>query len=491
MKLPKSLRCLSFSVILVFISACNPDNSPVTVSWENPHYFSYNSKPIILISSDHTYFAVIAEDFDYVKFIDKLAAFGNNFTRIYPGAHPVQYINQPRIFPWVKEPSGRYNLDLWDENYFKRLHSFMSYAQSKGVIVDLVLFNGFGLDSKKQYQWRWEWSPLNDSMNTQDGVGTKRDYFCTLEEPKLVEYQKAYVRKLVMELNKYNNLIYDIADEPDFFNAISDSLVNPWINVMMDEVINTESSLPKKHLISETFHPSLENNGIHWGADSRTNWISVEYSNGLQHFEKQYSYNKPYVQIETTTPVLNPLGFWKWEYGPDASRIHSWAFLVAGGAGFMEFNDDYDSQFPAGRPPTDTILKQKKVLKDFLHRFDFVKMKHFTDFKGINGYITPKDTTGIPWGTGIAEPGKQYTIYICHSYLKMIPQEPGYFKAVPGSYCDSIVLRNVPANSYGIEWINPADGALIKSFNIDHNGGDLVLHTADYKIDIALKMTAN
>jgi hypothetical protein len=367
----------------------------------------------------------------------------------------------------------------------------MSYAQSKDVIVDIVFFNGFGLDSEKEYQWRWEWSPLNDSMNVQDGVGTKRDYFCTLEEPKLVEYQKSYVRKLVTELNKYDNLIYDIADEPDFFNAIPDSLVNPWINVMMDEVIKTEASLPKKHLISETFHPSLENNGIHWGNDPRTGWISVEYSTGLQQFEKQYSYNKPYVQIETTTPVLNPLGFWKWEYGPDASRIHSWAFLVAGGAGFMEFNDDYDSQYPAGRPPTDIILAQKKVLMDFLYSFDFLKMKHFTDFTGVNRFVTSKDSSGIPWGTCMAEPGRQYAVYISHSYLKSIHNKPGYFKPVPGLYRDSIIIKNVPPDTYIADWKNPADGLLINSVNINHPGGDLILYTPDYKIDISLKMVAD
>ena len=233
-------------------ASCRHIDKIIKVHSENPHYFYYEGKPIILLTSDHTYFGVTAADFDYVKFLDKLAAYGNNFTRIYPGPHPVNYTNQPRIFPWKLEKNGEYNLDIWNEDYFKRLHGFMSYAQSKGIIVDIVLFNGFGSDKNHTYQWRWNWSPLKDSNNVQVGVGTKRDYFCTLEEPALVNYEKAYVKKIVTELNQYNNLIYDVADEPDFFGMISDSLVNPWISAMMDVIINTEATLEKKHLVAET-----------------------------------------------------------------------------------------------------------------------------------------------------------------------------------------------------------------------------------------------
>ena len=64
-------------------------------------------------------------------------------------------------------------------------------------------------------------------------------------------------------------------------------------------------------------------------------------------------------------------------------RVHSWAFILAGGAGFMEFNEDFDSQAPDGRATTDTILKQRKVLKDFMYGFEYTKMAHFTDFTGI------------------------------------------------------------------------------------------------------------
>jgi len=493
-----SVSRLSFWVLtcmLLSISACTHNKWTVKADPNNPHYFNYKGKPIILITSDHTYFGVTAADFDYVKFLDKLAANSNNFTRIYPGAFPMNDTNQLFILPWAKDAGGKYDLDVWDTAYFERLHSFMQYAQSKGIIVDICFFNGMGRDSDKSgfKPWRWVRSALNDSNNIQVGVGTKRDYSCTLEEPALVKYEKAYVHKIVSELNQYENLIYDISDEPDLFNKIDDSKVNPWISTLIDEVINTEASMPKKHVIAETYHYSLEDHGKKWGADPLTSWISVEYQYGLDSFAIQYSYNKPYVLIETASPVFNPIrAIWKLGYGIHASRVHSWAFILAGGAGFMEFNEDYDSQAPGGRAITDTILHQKKILKDFMDGLDYTKMYHYTGFIGINNNAIRNDTTGQVWGTSIAEKGRQYALYISHSFLKRLnpTSGPWHYEPVQGSYNEQIALTDIPANSYKVEWINPSEGKLVQTLNIKHTGGDLKLQIPGYSIDIALRMKA-
>ncbi|MFZ5831482.1 MAG: alpha/beta hydrolase [Planctomycetota bacterium] len=479
-------------------------DGPVRVDPQNPHYLNYRGKPIILVVSDHTWFAVTAADYDYARFFDALAANHNNFTRIYPGAHPVNYENQPLIFPWAKSADGRYDLDKWNPAYFERLHALMKYAMEKEVIVDICLFNGWGTDEKKTYQWRWQWCPLNDANNVQDGVGVKRDHQCTLDEPQLVAYQKAYVRKIVSELNRYDNLIYDVADEPDFFNAIDDQKVNLWIDVMMDEIIQAEAALPKRHLIAETFHRSLEDHGKKWGADPRTSWISVEYTTGLEAFASQYAHQKPYVLIETTTPILNPLGFWGAEYGVDSSRVHAWPFMVAGGAGVLEFNDDFDSQAPAGRERTAEILRQRGILRKFIESFDFTRMRRFTGFSGIDAMPkreragadrTPPADLNRAWGTAMAETGRQYALYVSHSYVSSATARvgsagggPGCYKVVPGNYREAVTIKDVPARSYFVEWVNPADGTIVESTNIRHAGGNLSLPTPLFTIDIALRM---
>lgn len=480
---------LTVSMVLTALAAGARGQGPVAVHPANPHYFTYQGKPLLLLTSDHTYFAVTAPDFDYVKFLDTLAAHRNNFTRIYPGAHPVNYTNQPRLFPWKKLPSGKYDLDAWDSDYFKRLHGFMQYARSKSVIVDIVPFNGFGSEARKSYQWRWEWAPLNAANNLQ-GVGTKREHLFTLDEPALVKYEKAYLRKLATELNRYDNLLYDLSDEPDLFNTLDDAKVNPWVGEMMDELIAAEKALPKKHLIAQTYYRSLEDHGKEWGADPRTTWISIEYNGGISAFDRQYAYGKPYVLIETVSPVLNPLGFWKETYGVDASRVHSWAFLLGGGAGFMEFNDDYDSQAPEGREETQTILHQKKLLMDFMDGLDLVRMRRYRDFEGVAKDPGREDSAATAWASAIAEPGKQYALYISRSRVRTVPHGPGYYEVAPGAWQDSLALNNVPAGRYQVDWVNPADLAVVRSATLEHPGGSLRLPGPKYAIDLVLRIKA-
>jgi hypothetical protein len=60
---------------------------PVRKDTDNPHYFAYKGKPLVLITTDHHYGAVINLDFNYVPFLDRLHEYGMNLTRIYPGAY--------------------------------------------------------------------------------------------------------------------------------------------------------------------------------------------------------------------------------------------------------------------------------------------------------------------------------------------------------------------------------------------------------------------
>ncbi len=52
------------------------ESGPVRQHPENLHYFSYKGKPLVLITTDQHYGAVINLDFDYVPFLDRLHEYG-------------------------------------------------------------------------------------------------------------------------------------------------------------------------------------------------------------------------------------------------------------------------------------------------------------------------------------------------------------------------------------------------------------------------------
>ena len=67
--------------------------SPIGKHPANPHYFVYQCKPLVLISTDQHYGAVINLDFDYVPFLDRLREYRLNLTRINPGG----YVEPPHV----------------------------------------------------------------------------------------------------------------------------------------------------------------------------------------------------------------------------------------------------------------------------------------------------------------------------------------------------------------------------------------------------------
>jgi len=48
-------------------------------------------------------------------------------------------------------------------------------------------------------------------------------------------------------------------------------------------------------------------------------------------------------------------------------------------------------------------------------------------------------------------------------------------------------LRPLPG-VYHVEWVNPSSGTVIASTSLDSKGGDTVLETPRYFVDIALRM---
>jgi hypothetical protein len=384
---------------------------------DNPHYMMYKGKPVVLITSDQHYGAVINMDFDYTVFLDVLSTNGMNFTRIYPGAYiekDGEYMkdnnlgprNGRQILPWARttvtgahEVLGGYKLDLdtWNEAYFKRLKDFVSKARDRDIIVDIAFFNGM-------YRDRWAFHPMYHTNNIQ-GVGTC-DYKMvqTLEDRALADRHEAYVKKITEEVIDFENVILDICDEPNI-EGCSPDLYNPWLSRMINAVQEVEKPLQasKKHLIMQTIEPYTKpvpkDSPGDFSSDRRITATAHEYTWGIAHLDTEYEHDRPMVLIETS---YYP-GYYR-DHKIDSSRVEAWEFIVGGGAAFMQLNGLYSTFNPGAKnTENDTLLNQLKILRSFIYSFDFIKMRKDTSFtvEGMSKNIFVR---------AISEPGKQYAI---------------------------------------------------------------------------------
>jgi hypothetical protein len=388
--------------------------------------------------------------------------------------------NGRQILPWIKtdvpgahEVLGGYKFDLdqWNDDYFKRLKDFIIKAQDRNIIVDIAFFNGM-------YPDRWAFQAMYHDNNIQ-GIGNCIfNEVQTLKDTALVSRHVAYVRKITREVNEFDNIILDICDEP-FQDGCKPELYNPWISKMIEAIRSAENLLPNKHLIAQTIDSHTRGGPGDFSADDRVRVLMNEYTWGIANLDKEYVHNKPIVLIET---AYYPF------YDGDkiaASRVEAWEFLVGGGAAFMQLNGLY-STFNPGAAGTENIklLGQLKILKGFINSFDFIRMKQDTDF--IAGKI-PENS----FARAISEPGKQYAFYIHHSQYGCWYWEPmkmgSCYTVMPGNYQDDLAFAFEPG-TYTAQWINPETGAIIDSENFTHEGGKRDFHTPLYKVDIALRM---
>jgi hypothetical protein len=466
-------------------------SSPISACPENPHWFSWRGRPVILVSSGDIYYDVFSPRHDFAGYLDALAAHGSNFTRMYPAGCTafVPQDGDTSILPWVRLDTGAFDLDRWDPAYFRRLHAFMEHAARREIIVDVCLFNGFTKAWAQINNYCWPLMPLNPARNIQGEGCADMDQFTTLQVPANVRRQRDYVRKICTELDRYDNLLYDTSDEPDCYGSIPASLADPWVETVMNEIVSADT---RGHMIAQTHIPPLERGtGRDWCRDRRTSWLNAEYLRAIMDLPTQYDIGRPYVLIETLSPGESPLWDRWWStmglvMSGDfvaQSRIHAWSFLTGGGAGFLEWSAHYHPAGPAAPgEPQATILRQKKVLRDFLYGFAFEKMHRFTGFRGAAAGPTAEPAA---WATAIAEPGNQYALYLNHSSQVSTAGDNGYYAAAQGSYEETLRLE-VPEGSYRVEWIDPSTGRTVASTPVEHAGGACTLRTPRHSIDIAL-----
>jgi hypothetical protein len=497
-------RCFFSRIfVLFYILTVSCKNGPVQVYPANPHYFSYKGHPIVLITSDHHYGAVIDQDFDFVKYLNFLSDNDMNLTRIYPGGmfeptdkylkgNPLGPRPGRQLLPWAfseqtganpslaepGKPSYKYDLDTWNPQYFDRLKAFVELAGKNEIIVEIPFFNGMYADC-------WPLMAMYHGNNIQN-VGQFEAEDCGLftsgddRNKPVMRYQKAYIQKIVTELNTYDNVIYDICDEPSLQGLQDgsiivnpDSIIAPWIIEMKDAFIQAEKSLSKKHLLGQT----VQNLSPDFSKDSWCEWLAAEYVKPAEKaLNMDYETNKPIVNVES-----NYFGtsLTKNAYTADAIRIEGWWFMLAGGAGSINLNGEYYRESESGQLITRSqIAPQRKILKEFMDGLDLSGLTRFTKISG---------TREGAFCNGLAENGKQYAFYLFHGSHDS--EWGANFVPKPGNYVDTLTLNDIPEGVYFVQWYNPSSGAEMGTEKRDWKGGNFTVSTPPYSLDIALKIS--
>ncbi len=98
---------------------------------------------------------------------------------------------------------------------------------------------------------------MNPANNVNGTTDITDKQYLTLDNGNILDYQEKFVRKIVREFNRYDNLIINIINEPWFINGAYPGFSTPpseetkaWIGQVSDWIVEKESNLPNRHLLS-------------------------------------------------------------------------------------------------------------------------------------------------------------------------------------------------------------------------------------------------
>jgi hypothetical protein len=463
---------------------------PIRPHPDNPRYFLFRGKPTLLITSAEHYGAILNEDFDWKKYLDTLARDGMNYTRIFTGS----YVEVPGNFgitrntlapkagrflaPWMRSDQpgyrmggNRFDLSRFNPAYFEKLKAFAAAAAERAIVVEVTLF------CSTYSGVQWEAHPFHPANNINKTRLRDWKKLNTPENAGLLAVQEALTRRIVGELAPFDNVFYELQNEPWADAPVVVEAVNPYIRGAAQRqwpnsvdragarslefqrlaagwIRDEESKLGVRHMVAQNwsnFKDSVP------ALDDGVDMVNFHYA-----FPEAVVWNLA-LRMPIGYDETGFIGFVDADY-----RAQAWRFMLAGGALFnnldysfspgLEDGSDFQPDSPGGGGPA--LRRQLKLLADFMGRLPFLEM-------GPDQTLVAHSPGAL--SQALSRPGQVYALHLKG-------QGP-----VP-------LKLQLPAGSYLISWFFPENGEPAGVQRLDHKGGVLSLTTPDFAEDLAARI---
>jgi hypothetical protein len=461
---------------------------PLRAHPQNPYILEFRGEPTVLHTYGEQYSSVINSAFDFVPYLNVLQRDGMNLTRTFlvgfrllesdSAFSPLSPTPANFVQPWQRRNTqgnaldglGKWDFSTWNEDYFARLNAFAQACSDRGIAIELTFFC-------TQYDSaHWQVSPFNPANNVQ-GLGPANP-FGSLRPANagLFATQEAVVRRIVREVNRFDHIYFEIANEPFWDEpGVKDTEEADFHNRMLAIIRSEESGLPNRHLVAHNYPQQL-------GA----------LSNDFDVINEHYPAPVP------TTPVAGAEALLRDHYSrgrilafdetnttsPTQSRLESWMFILGGG-GIYSGLDVPDIVYTDQNESGDTAFGNAsrgaiRNLATYLSTLDLVGLRR--DLSWVGG--------GLPAGAtlqAMSEPGQQYVAYLHHGKGGITDFQLSY-NPIDSSNKDVSLVVTLPQGTWRAVWTRPVDLVELRTEVFTHSGGTRSLAALTYQEDVALRM---
>ena len=490
----------------------------ISIHKDNPKIFSFRSMPLVLVCATEHYGAVMNRPFDFEKYLSDAADKKQTLTRLFLLFRELQSAWNPYstckpesteyLSPFERTGPGtafdglpKYDLGKYNPEFFDRLHRFMSLASQSGVIVEVVLF------SHSYSAEIWRLNPISSENNINDVKKIEWFNYTTKRHAEIFARQLDYVRTVVKELNKYDNMIYEICNEPGgnfagHAGAPPSEEVNDWISAIISEIRTIENKLPHKHLIvgQEAFKyklPDEEVNTKDVHQFSEKSFHQMDYDavnmhplSNMWHKDKNYNLGKfmtgglclrqlrDYCLAVYSEPKPlnldedNAAARFMDVNGWTIHRKRAWTTLMCG-AHYDVIDFSINKYLETGTEESQKYIRTwMKYLSEFIHSIDLVHTRPLMDWL--------KKVPDFVCASVLAVDKEDYCIYLA--------DERENSDSTAGSPIAGSLVVDLPQGDYGIGFYSPVSG-LYSNKRLVTGGNNISVQIPSFEQDIVVRIT--
>ncbi len=264
----------------------SPVGGPLRVSSENPRYLTDGSGKAVFLAGSN-YWNLFQDGgrtnppppFDFDAFVQFAVDHGYNYMKphvweqAWHQSDGSDWYTQPTLYKRTGPGSAldgdpKFDLNQFNEAYFNRVRARVIQAGQAGIYVGVPLFDRFSVRIGNTMTDQWLGHPFHASNNingidgdpTHQGNGLDTE---TLIIPAVTAYQEAYVRHTIDVLNDLDNVIWEVAVEPDGTYSRNGYDAFGWVDHMLGYIHSYEATKPKQHpVLYSVFYPGGNNDTL-------------------------------------------------------------------------------------------------------------------------------------------------------------------------------------------------------------------------------------
>jgi len=436
-------------------SQLHPAQADLTTSGlKGRAFFVYNGNPIYLVGIDAQ--ELVADPaYDYPSVLDRLQVYRINKLRIWTDAW---FVGVRGFRPWTYDVrTGRFNLDVWNDEYWTRLRSFAAAALARDIIVEVSIFDAYPADSGPKGWWfnpfyRQAWNKdfnSNGAFSTNSSGNFYPEFYSldgierSSSGKTLRDYQQALVDKVIATFNPFPNVYFEIDNE--FGLGGNQDAVHPWQEYWAKYVSQRSGKVVD----------------VHAGGDDRFAhyYWDLPYVGGIDFHLYEQNPDKISLLLHSSQrkgKFLQCNESYAWYLGNsvnakllDNATRAAWGWFVSGG--YYGFYNGHRTQYSGW----DLMARRAKILHDLADTVQWWRM-------------SPVDSSGgeydalVSWGPTphwqvLASPPSQYVVYYWDDGRER-PTAKG-------------ALIQLPQGVYQYSWYDPTSGDGMASGVVTSRGG--------------------